>query len=106
VVAVPLVDGVPVFVLPGVGVCCDDTAPSVDGNSRDGGKMSVLERLGVVGPLGLGVRAGAPLPTPPGDEFPGVVEVPDDVWASPTALSSSARTLRGLRFSWLLLADA
>lgn len=72
-VAAPLADGVPV--LPGVWVCCVDTAPCVGGSSRDGGNWSVLERLGVAGPVALGVRAGAPLPTlPPGDVMPGVVD--------------------------------
>jgi hypothetical protein len=74
VVAVPVADVVPVVVLPGV--CCVDTEPPVGGNRRDGGKTSVLERLGVTGPLGFGDRARAPLPMLlPGDVVP-VDEVP------------------------------
>jgi len=49
VLAVPLADGVPVLVvLPGVWVCCCvETEPCAGGSNRDGGKTSVLERLGV-----------------------------------------------------------
>jgi hypothetical protein len=99
VAAAPPVDVVPAPVPPGVWppgvwVCCVDTEPWVGGSSRDGGKTSVPERLGVTGPLGLGVRAGAPLPTlPPGDvvvpdvDAPPDVEDPDDVWASAAGAS-------------------
>jgi hypothetical protein len=73
VVAVPVADGVPVPALPEVWSCWVDTAPPDGGSSRDGGKTSVLERFGVTGPLGLGVRAGAPLPA----LLPGVPVVPD-----------------------------
>ena len=78
--------------LPGVWVCCVETASCVDGSSRDGGKTPVLDRLGVVGPLGLGVRAGAPLPTlPPADVVDPEVDDPDEVWASaPTVVKLSA----------------
>jgi hypothetical protein len=92
VVAVPFAEVVPV--LPGVWVCCVDTASCVDGvgSSREGGNTSVLDRLGVVGPLGLGVSAGAPLPTlPPVDVVDPEVDDPDEVWASaPTVVKLSA----------------
>jgi hypothetical protein len=82
VVAVPVADVAPVLVLvlPGVWVCVD-AEPPVGGNRRDGGNTSVLERLGVTGPLDFGDRAGAPLPVLlPGDVVP-VVEVPVVDWA-------------------------
>lgn len=101
VLAVPLADGVPVLVvLPGVWVCCCvETEPCAGGSNRDGGKTSVLERLGVAGPLAFGVRAGAPLPTLPLDDV-----VPDDPLPgrSGRALlrpSSPARMLLGPRVS-------
>lgn len=75
-VGVPVADVVPALVLPGVWVCCVETEPPVGGNRRDGGKTSVLERLGVTGPLDFGDRAGAPLPMPPPGEVVPVVEVP------------------------------
>ena len=74
---VPVADVVPVLVVSGVWVCCVEAEPPVGGNSRDGGKTSVFERLGVTGPLDFGDRAGAPLPMLllPGDVVP-VDEVP------------------------------
>jgi hypothetical protein len=98
VAAVPLADGVLVLVLPGVWVCCCvETDPCAGGSNRDGGKTSVLERLGVAGPLALGVRAGAPLPTLPLDDVvPDVVDpLPGEVWASaPAAVKPSANAVR------------
>jgi hypothetical protein len=85
VAAVPLADVVPALVLPGVWVCCVDTEPPVGGNSRDGGKTSVLERLGVTGPLGFGDRAGAPLPmlvVDPELDAPPEADDPDEVCES------------------------
>ena len=83
----PVVDEPVVDVVPDPpGVCWVD--PCVGGSRRDGGKISEFERLGVIGPLGRGVRAGAPLPTVPPEVVPGDVAPdpdedpdPDDVWA-------------------------
>ena len=102
-VPVPGVVAVPVpgllSVLPPAGVCVP-AEPCVGGNRRDGGKMSVLLRFGVAGPLGVVPSAGDPLPTDvPGDVVPGdVVPEPepdpgdDDVCANaPVVVKPSAK---------------
>jgi len=78
VVAVPA-PGVVVSPLLPEGVCVP-VEPCVGGSRRDGGKMSVLPRFVVTGPLGVVPSTGDPLPIEvPGDVVPGdAVPVPDE----------------------------